>query len=162
MTVLIQEAAEILYVFLKSVWFHSQILELRNAASEALHESPDTVSARYIAVVYIAESDISRSHVRPHFLATHFANFADMTPKSAIFREIGVIPWTRFAGDRFSRNLLTADAFWYGSQETIIREICSGPIWLTCEMRAGTHAVQWPASEGGSLTPPLYHRVGSY
>ena len=34
-----------------------------------------------------------------------------MTPKSAIFREIAVIPWTPFAGDSFSRNLLTADAF---------------------------------------------------
>ena len=46
-----------------------------------------------------------------HFLATHFANFADMMPKSAIFREIAVIPWTPFAGDSFSPNLLTADAF---------------------------------------------------
>ena len=34
-----------------------------------------------------------------------------MPPKSAIFREIAVIPWTPFAGDSFSRNLLTADAF---------------------------------------------------
>ena len=51
--------------------------------------------------MYIAESDISRSHVGPHFLATHFANFADMTPKSAIFREFAVIPWTPFAGDAF-------------------------------------------------------------
>ena len=42
------------------------------------------------------------------FLATHFA---DMTLKSAIFRVITVIPWTPFAGDSFSRNLLTADAF---------------------------------------------------
>ena len=62
-------------------------------------------------MVYIAESDISRSHVGPHFLATHFANFADLTPKSSIFREIAVIPWTPFAGDSFSGNLLTADAF---------------------------------------------------
>ena len=51
--------------------------------------------------MYIAESDISRSHVGPHFLATHFAHFADMTPKSAIFREIAVIAWTPFAGDIF-------------------------------------------------------------
>ena len=34
-----------------------------------------TVYSRYIAVVYIAELDISRSHVGPHFLA----------PKSKIF-----------------------------------------------------------------------------
>ena len=34
-----------------------------------------------------------------------------MAPKSAIFREFAVIPWTPFAGDSFSRNLLTAVAF---------------------------------------------------
>ena len=34
-----------------------------------------TVYSRYIAVVYITELDISRSHVGPHFLA----------PKNAIF-----------------------------------------------------------------------------
>ena len=51
---------------------------------------------------------------------------------------------------------------WSGSQETIFHEICSGPIWLTCKMQAGTHAVRWPATEVGSLTPPLYHRIGSY
>ena len=56
--------------------------------------------------MYIAESDISRSYVGPHFFATHFVNFADMTPKSAIFREIAVIPWTPFA-------------------ETVFRKICS-------------------------------------
>ena len=72
---------------------------------------PYTVYSRYIAVVYITESDISRFHVGPHFLATHFANFADMGPKSEIFREIAVIPWTPFVGDSFSRNLLTAVAF---------------------------------------------------
>ena len=59
---------------------------------------PYTVYSRYIAVMYIAELDISRSHVGPHFLATHFANFADMAPKSAIFREIAVIPCTPFVG----------------------------------------------------------------
>ena len=60
----------------------------------------------------------------PISLATHFANFADMAPKSAIFREIAVIPWTpfvgdeicsprlpliRLAGDNFLRNLLWAN-----------------------------------------------------
>ena len=34
-----------------------------------------------------------------------------MAPKSAIFCEIAVIPWTPFAGDIFSRNLLTAITF---------------------------------------------------
>ena len=39
-----------------------------------------------------------------------------------IFREIAVTPWTQFAGDNFSPNLLTAIAFVPGSQETIFRE----------------------------------------
>ena len=79
--------------------------------SATLLTIPYTVYSRYIAVVYITESDISRSHVGPHFLAIHFANFADMAPKSAIFCEIAVIPWTPFVGDSFLRNLLTAVAF---------------------------------------------------
>ena len=78
---------------------------------QGYHQTSNTVYSRYIAVVYIAESDISRSHVGPQFLATHFANFADMAPKSAIFCEIAVIPWTPYAGDSFSRNLLTVVAF---------------------------------------------------
>ena len=45
-------------------------------------------------------------------------------------------PWTQFAGDNFSRNLLTAIAFVPGSQETIFREINSSlPVntgWNTC------------------------------
>ena len=53
-----------------------------------------------------------------------------------IFREIVVTPWTQFAGDNFSRNLLTAIAFVPGSQETIFREINSSlPVnagWNTC------------------------------
>ena len=85
--------------------------ETRMPLVQAANLVANTVWARYIAVVYIAESDISRSHVGPHFLATHFANFVDMTPQSAIFREFAVIPWTPFAGDSYSRNLLTADAF---------------------------------------------------
>ena len=72
---------------------------------------PYTVYSRYIAVVYIAGLDIWRSHIGPHFLATHFPNFVDMAPKSGIFREIAVMPWTPFVGDSFSRNLLTAVAF---------------------------------------------------
>ena len=121
-----------------------------------------SVSPIYRGRVYRGIGYIAVASWTP-FLATHFTTFADMTLKSAIFREIAVIPWTPFARDSFSRNLLTADAFDPAlSQETIFREICSGPIWLTCEMRAGAHAVRWPATEGGSLTPPLYHRVGSY
>ena len=53
-----------------------------------------------------------------------------------IFREIAVTPWTQFAGDNFSRNLLTVIAFVPGSQETIFREINSSlPVnagWNTC------------------------------
>ena len=53
-----------------------------------------------------------------------------------IFREIAVTLWTQFAGDNFSRNLLTAIAFVPGSPETIFREINSGlPVnagWNTC------------------------------
>ena len=96
------------------------------------------------------------------FLAIHFANFADLTPKGAIFREIAVIPWTPFAGDTFSRNLLTADAFDPALRRQFSAKSALGQSGLTCEMRAGTHAVRWPATEGGPLTPPLYHRVGSY
>ena len=39
-----------------------------------------------------------------------------------IFREIAVTPWTQFAGDDFSWNLLTAIAFVLGPQETIFRK----------------------------------------
>ena len=53
-----------------------------------------------------------------------------------IFREIAVTPWTQFAGDNFSRNLLTAITFVPGSPETIFRGINSGlPVnagWNTC------------------------------
>ena len=72
-----------------------------------------------------------------------------------IFREIAVTPWTQFAGDNFSRNLLTAIAFVPGSQETIFREINSSlPV-----NAGGTHAVQRSATLGGALTPPLCRRV---
>ena len=48
----------------------------------------------------------------PIFLPTDFANFADVAPKSAIFfAKSGVTPCIQFAGDNFSRNLLTAIAF---------------------------------------------------
>ena len=77
--------------------------------------------------MYIAELDISRSHVGPHFFGAQDRD---------IFREIAITPWTQFAGDNFSRNLLTAIAFVPGSPETIFREINSGlPVnagWNTC------------------------------
>ena len=53
-----------------------------------------------------------------------------------IFREIAVTPWIQFAGDTFSRNLLTAIAFVLGPRETIFRETNSSlPVnagWNTC------------------------------
>ena len=39
-----------------------------------------------------------------------------------IFREIAVTPWTQFAWDNFTRNLLTAITFVLGPRETIFRE----------------------------------------
>ena len=75
----------------------------------------------------IKQMDISRLHVGPHFFGAQ---------ERDIFREIAVTPWTQFAGDNFSRNLLTAIAFVPGSPETIFREINSGPPvntgWNTC------------------------------
>ena len=83
--------------------------------------------SRYIAVVYIAELDISRSHVGPHIFGVQ---------ERDIFREIAVTPWTQFVGDNFSRNLLTAIAFVLGPRETIFRETNSSlPVnadWNTC------------------------------
>ena len=94
----------------------------------------------------------------PIFLPTDFANFADVAPKSAIFfREIAVTPCIQFAGDNFSRNLLTAIAFvpvrW--------RQFFAKSTRAYLSMRAGTHAVRWAATLGGALTPPLCRRVGS-
>ena len=51
-----------------------------------------TVYSRYIAVVYIAELDISRSHVGPHFFGAQ---------ERDIFCELAVTPWTQFAEDNF-------------------------------------------------------------
>ena len=92
-----------------------------------LHTMLYTVYSRYIAVVCIAELDISRSHVGPKFFDAQ---------ERDIFREIAVTPWTQFAGDNFSRSMLTAIAFVPGSPKTIFREINSGlPVnagWNTC------------------------------
>ena len=87
-----------------------------------------TVYSRYIPIVYIGELDIYRGRMLdPIFFGAQ---------KRDIFHEIAVTPWTHFAGDNFSRNLLTAIAFVLGSQETIFREINSSlPVnagWNTC------------------------------
>ena len=71
-----------------------------------------TVYSWYIAVVYIAELDISRSHDGPHFLAYLFREFCKRGAQERdIFREIAVTPCIQFAGDNFSQNLLTAKGF---------------------------------------------------
>ena len=62
--------------------------------------------------MYIAELDISRSHVGPHFFAHRFREFCRRGAQEGyIFREIAVTPCIQFAGDNFSRNLLTVIAF---------------------------------------------------
>ena len=87
--------------------------------------------------MYIAELDISRSHVGPHFFAHRFRKFCRRGAQERdIFREIAVTPCIQFAGDNFSRNLLTAIAFVPRSLETIFRQINSSlPVnagWNTC------------------------------
>ena len=78
-------------------------------------------------------------------------------PRAQYFREIAVTPCIQFAGDNFSRNLLTAIAFvpvrW--------RQFFAKSTRAYLSMRAGTHAVRWASTLGGALTPPLCHRVGS-
>ena len=80
-----------------------------------------------ILVVWYSVSPIYRGRV---YRGIGYIAVACWTPffgaqERDIFREIAVTPWTQFAGDNFSRNLLTAIAFVPGSQETIFREINS-------------------------------------
>ena len=124
------------------------------------HKIHGTVYSRYIAVVYIVELDISRSHVGPHFFAHRLREFKCRrgTQERDIFREIAVTPCIQFAGDNFSRNLLTAIAFVpVFAGDNFARK--STRAYLS--MWAGTHAVRWAATLGGALTPPLCRRVGS-
>ena len=94
----------------------------------------------------------------PIFWPTHFANFCRRGAEERdIFREIAVTPCIQFAGDNFLRNLLTAKAFVAVRRSQFFAK--STPAYLS--MRAGTHAVQWTATLGGALTPPLCRRVGS-
>ena len=99
-----------------------------------------------------------RSHVGPHFFAHRFREFCRRgTQERDIFSEIAVTPCIQFAGDNFSRNLLTAIAFVPVRWRQFFTK--STPAYLS--MRAGTHAVRWAATLGGALTPPLCRRVGS-
>ena len=98
--------------------------------------------------MYIAELDISRSHVGLRFFAHRFREFCRHgTQERDIFREIAVTPCIQFAGDNFSRNLLTAIAFvpvrW--------RQIFAKSTRAYLSMWAGTHAVWWAAMLGESI-----------
>ena len=104
---------------------------------------PNTV---YIAVVYIAELDISRSHVGPHFFAHRFCEFC---PRARYFLRNRGNSLHSIRGRQFARNLLTAIAFvpvrW--------RKFFAKSTRAYLSMRAGTHAVRWAAMLGGALTP---------
>ena len=112
----------------------------------------------------ISRSCISRNWIYrgrmldPIFLPDRFREFCRRGAQERdIFRKIAVTPCIQFAGDNFSRNLLTAIAFvpvrW--------RQFFAKSTRAYLSMRAGTHAVRWAAMLGGALTPPLCRRVGS-
>ena len=105
--------------------------------------------------MYIAELDISRSHIGPHFFAHQFREFCRRGAQERdIFREIAVTPCIQFVGDNFSRNLLTAIAFvpvrW--------RQFFAKSTRAYLSMRAGTHAVRWAATLGGYIALSLISR----
>ena len=96
-----------------------------------------TLGASASAGMVQCKPDISRSRISQNWI--YRGRMLDPifgAQERDIFREIAVTPWTQFAGDNFSRNLLTAIAFVPGSQETIFREINSSlPVnagWNTC------------------------------
>ena len=110
----------------------------------------------------ISRSCISRNWIYrgrmldPIFFAHRFREFCKRGAQERdIFREIAVTPCIQFAGDNFSRNLLTPIAFvpvpW--------RQFFAKSTRAYLSMRAGTHAVRWAATLGGALTPPLCRRV---
>ena len=115
-----------------------------------IYTTPDlnTVYSRYITVVYIMELDISLSHVGPTFCGNQ---------EHDIFHEIMVTPWTQFARDNISRNLLTTMAY----VPIRRRQFFTKSTQAYLSMRAGTHAVQWSTTLSWELTSPLCHRVGS-
>ena len=112
----------------------------------------------YRGRVYCGIGYIWRSHVGPHFLAAHFTNFTDMAPKSVIFREIAVIPWTPYVGDSFSRNLLTAVAFDPAPRRQFFAKSALGQSGLP--VKCGREHMLCDGQP--RKTPPLYHRVGYY
>ena len=79
----------------------------------------------------------------PIFWPTHFANFCRRGGQERdIFREIVVTPCIQFAGDNFSRNLLTVKTFVPVRRSQFFAK--STRAYLS--MRAGTHAVRWAAT----------------
>ena len=110
----------------------------------------------YISVLYIMELATSQLPAGPHFfLPTHIANFKFCrhgTQERDIFREIALTAWIPLVGGNFFRYpliLFTGDNFF--AKFTLV--------YLS--MQARTYAVWWSATQGGALTPPLCHRVGS-
>ena len=94
--------------------------------------------------MYIAELDISRSHVGPHFLPTDFANFADpWRPRARYFSRNRGNSLHSIRGRQFFAKSAHRDSLCSCSLETIFRKINSSlPInagWNTCCVM-GSHA----------------------
>ena len=95
-----------------------------------------TVNSRYIAVVYIAELDISRSYVEPHFFAKLFHEFCRRAPRVRYFtrnRDNSLHP---IRGRQFFAKSAHRDSLCSRSQETIFHKINSSlPVnagWNPC------------------------------
>ena len=116
-----------------------------------------SVSPIYRGRVYRGIGYIAVAGWTPFFCPQISRILQTWCPRAQYFREIAVTPCIQFAGDNFSRNLLTAIAFvpvrW--------RQFFAKSTRAYLSMRAGTHAVRWAATLGGALTPPLCRRVGS-
>ena len=148
--------------------FRKYCLWLCSCLMKLLCQAKDLCDSCYETVVSISFNSFHgictyQYSVLPIYRGIEYIVVACWTPLFAtqerdIFSEIAVTPWTQFAGDNFSRNLLTTIAFVHGPRETIFRETNSSlPAnagWNTCFMR-------WSATPGGVLTSPLCRWVGS-
>ena len=89
-------------LFFKVIYQILRLHEQKHSRFESNFKEDYSVLSIYIAVVYIADLDISRSHVGPHFLAHLFREFCRRGAQERdIFREIAVTPCIQFAGDNF-------------------------------------------------------------
>ena len=131
-------------------WPHSQ-------RAHSIRWDHYSVSPIYRGRVYRGIGYIAVACWTPFFCPPISRILQTWCPRAQYFREIAVTPCIQFAGDNFSRNLLTAIAFvpvrW--------RQFFAKSTRAYLSMRAGTHAVRWAATLGGALTPPLCRRVGS-